>query len=781
MRTILKNLFYTFRRFFAANVLNIVGLALAFAAFYVIIAQVGYDYGYNRSIKDSGKVYCVTIGFDIPEMRNYGQTLPRPLAENMAKSSPHIIGYGLIGYSMTTTYKVDDKEFSLKMESGIRDYVSVFEPEMLSGTSQSLAESTSNVLISDSMAKRLFGTTDAVGKDIMQPLFDEQNLRLTVSGVYRDYPDNNFLHDVMFFNTNDNENSLNNWNYNLYIRIDDNANIAQIKEDMFKAIANTYNDDEDVSNVHVYMVSLNDLHFYQGEAENVQHSTAYMLICFSVLIVLIATINFMNFFLAETPMRLRSINTQKVLGATASRLRGGLLAEAVLISIVAFLLSLLVVVATADMGVQQLVQARLSLGSNVGLIVLLLVISIVVGLLAGAYPSYYVTSFPPALVLKGSFGLSPRGKTLRTLLVGVQFVISFVLVVFVGIMYMQSRYIFTSDYGYDKDQLIVATATPEVYKSRDAVCSELEAISGVEKASFSYQVINSGTNVQGWGRSYGTEHIEFRVLMGDQNYPDVLGLEITDGRGFNATDRNGCIMNEAARTNYPFLEIGGYIEGSDSLRIIGFCRNFIFSSFHTNDFDRPAAVVLNKDGSVYSIQNSIVNVRVSAGADMRAVRSAVQQTLEQFTPNHDFNVRFIDQVLEINYQEETLFIRQVLLFSLLAIVISIIGVFGLTMFESEYRRKEIGIRKVLGSTTAQIVGMFCRRYTYILLVCFVIAAPVGYIIGRRWLESFAVKAAISPLIFAAALLLMALITFATVTLQSWKNANANPVDSIKTE
>lgn len=785
MKTTIRNFVYTFRKFFLANVLNIIGLSVAFAAFYVIMAQVAYDYGYDRSIKDSDKVYLVTFTFSDPEYGTFGNTMPRPLAENIVKSSPHIVAFGLRNYESSITLRVGENEFKPQSVHGIKDYVSVYQPDMLSGTAASLGESDNNVLISESQALRFFGTVDALNKSLQQVRNNGRAKDLVVTGVFRDYPENSSFHDAVFMTSNENEGQWNNWNYRLYIRLDDNSNLEQVRSELQNSILTTLNKqygDEMAGENTVQLTSLNDMHFMTGTySREISHSSVYMLVCFSLLTVFIAAVNFMNFFLAETPMRLRSINTQKVLGATAAQLRGGLLAEAVMISLLSFLLSLVLVTVAADMGVQQLVQATLRLGSNIGLIATLLGVALLVGLLAGAYPSHYVTSFPPALVLKGSFGLSPRGKVLRTALVAVQFVISFALVLFIGIMLLQSRYIYTSDYGYDKDQLIVADGTPEIVKSSAAVKDRLRSISGVECVSFSYQTVNSMDGIMHFSRGEGEKRMEYDVLWGDSDYPAVMGLKIAEGRTFSETDRDVVIFNEAARKKYTFMEQTNSYTG-DSLLVVGFCENFRYKSFRTEDLDEPLAIILIRDGNKqYTLTLDCINVRVSAGADLRAVRSGIQRALEEFTPNHDFNVRFMDQVLEQTYKSDTLFIKQVLLLSLLAVAISVVGVFGLTMFESEYRRKEIGIRKVLGSTTVQIVQMLCRRYALILVGCFAIAAPAGYIVGTRWLESFAVKTQITPLLFVAAFVLIAVITFATVALQSWKTANANPVESIRTE
>ena len=202
-----------------------------------------------------------------------------------------------------------------------------------------------------------------------------------------------------------------------------------------------------------------------------------------------------------------------------------------------------------------------------------------------------------------------------------------------------------------------------------------------------------------------------------------------------------------------------------------------------NDYSQPLAFFVA--GSDYKDRwwkwQQTINVRVSAGVNKIAIIQSLQKTMEKFTPGHDFNFRFMDEVLDANYRNELRFTKQILLFSLIAIAISLTGVFGLTMFESEYRRKEIGIRKIMGSSTKQILYMFNRRYILILTGCFIVAAPFGWWIGQHWLQGFAEKTPVTPWIFILSFLLVTLITMTTITVQSWKNANENPVNSIKTE
>jgi putative ABC transport system permease protein len=488
----------------------------------------------------------------------------------------------------------------------------------------------------------------------------------------------------------------------------------------------------------------------------------------------------MNFSLAETPMRLRSINTQKVLGASTFSLRMYLLLESVLVCVCGFLLSLLWLYLLQDTSLNTLVASDLSLVNHPVLLASLGGIAVLMGLLAGAYPSYYVTSFPPALVLKGSFGLSPKGKMLRTFLVCFQFFVSFMLIIAVGIMFLQSRYIRHSDYGYDKSVVLVGNLPYELLDRRETFVSELSGLSGVEGVSISQFILNSSDSYMNWGRGQGENNIYFACFPVDYRYLSVLGIKITEGRDFKAGDGDVYIFNEAARKKYPWMKVDEPATPGD-YPVVGFCENIRFSSFRNNDAVEPMAFFIYGKNHVDWDANNILNIRVAPGVDKVDMLHRLAEVTEKMAPGTDFRFRFMDEVIDQNYHQELRFTRQILLFSLIAIVLSMIGVFGLTLFESEYRRKEIGIRKIMGSSTGEILYMFTKRYFVMLVVCFVLAVPFGWWIGHDWLESFSDKTPIRAWVFVASFLLVSLITVLTVTFQCWKNANENPVRSIKTE
>ncbi len=794
MKTIIRNFTSMFRKFVSASLLNLLGLSLAFASFFVIMTQVNYDLGYNKSFTEHEKLFRLTLKLG-PGMEDYGVTLPRPLVEQLAAASPHIKGYGIEeGWTRIDQFMLGDQEYSLNLVYGINDFMSVFKPTVICGDLKGLNQ-LGNIVLPRSEAMRIFGTANAVGKTMKYKW--EDSWIYNVCAVIEDYPENNFLHGNSFIGTISNEGNYRNWNYQAYIRVDDSANLPNVITAMRQKAIELFKDDFDMKTkqeeeaLQVVLTPIADTHFAKDlskdspNIKSVSRSSVYLLICFSLLIVVIAAVNFMNFTLAETPLRIRSINTQKVLGASTASLRGSLLAEAVIISLLAFVGAMAMVYVAHDLGLQELVQGSILLQDNLWLAGVTLLISIVVGLLAGAYPSYYVTSFPPALVLKGSFGLSPKGRILRTSLICLQFVVSFMLVIGVGIMYLQSYLIFHTDYGFDKDEVMVVPTAPDTRNHADAIDADLRKIPGIEGACLAQSVLGSNDRYQTWGRGEGDKHMTFTCVFVDWRFLSVMGIDIVEGRNFRQTDGDVYIFNESAKKKYPWLAVDKPINDED-MPVVGFCEDIKYTTLRVDDSQQPIAfVVPSRDGYFKGdFWRNYLLVRVAKGMDKREAKEKVLKVILKYEHENKPDIsdlRYVDDVLEESYQQERLFTQQILLFSLLAILISIIGVFGLTMFESEYRRKEIGIRKVFGSSTKEILMMFWRRYLYILLGCFVVAAPIGYLVGQHWLEGFAVRTSVSPLLFLVSFLLITLITMLTVTYQSWKNANENPINSIKTE
>lgn len=522
---------------------------------------------------------------------------------------------------------------------------------------------------------------------------------------------------------------------------------------------------------------------HDKEIDRGKKSVYYILWLAFVLLLLIALINFTNFSMAQAPMRLRSINTRKVMGEGNGMLRFQLETEGTIVSIFAFVVSLLLASCIGQWEyIGEYTHGSLAVADNLDIVLLLAVASILVGVFSNFYSARYITSFQPALVLKGNFGLNPKGRLLRQLLVGLQLVMAFVMVVFVGIIYCQRDYIYNSDYGYDKDELLIANLSGMPNEQHDALRSELGQINGVENVAFSQFILGESDIHMSWGRGNGDDQFYFVAWPVDWNFLRTLGIDVIEGRDFKETDSDVYIINEAMKKKYPKIEMDKPLYDGD-LTVLGVCNNFRASTMRIDSNEEALAFVIY--GETYASWGNplhIMYVRLSANTDKVALRQKVSQTVNKFfqgdaTPE----VKFMDDLLEQTYKDEMRFMTQIEVSTLLAFLITIIGVFCLTMFETEYRRKEIAIRKVMGSSVGEVLSLFTRRYAIPLIISFVIAAPTGYYISEKWLQNFAEHTPIYWWLFPVAFLVVSMIVQLTVIIQCWRVATMNPTESIKTE
>lgn len=581
-----------------------------------------------------------------------------------------------------------------------------------------------------------------------------------------------------------------NQNYFFFFRLDDPSNAADVRSNFKKNFDASQQFGKDFNwekgGLELMMTPLPELHFLTNVSYDsmpkASRQTVRVLFAIAFIILLIAGINFTNFSTALTPMRIKSINTQKVLGSPDSVLRTGLLLEAVIVSILAYLISLGLLFIAGLSFITSLVDADMAFSAQSAIIIITAVIAVVVGVLAGIYPACYITSFPPALVLKGSFGLSPKGRILRSTLVSIQFVASFILIIGSLFMFLQNRYMQNTPLGYDKDELIVIELNNKINENRSVLVSEVKSFSGIEDITYAEQVLSSRDYYMGWGRTFKDKDINFQCIPVSPSFLRVMGITVTDGRDFRDEDDlkdTGCyIFNEKAREMYE-LELGDKIEKDE---IIGFIPNVKFASFR-NEVSPMTFYVWGKYrwGSEGDKYYNAAYVKVKAGSDLRAAMKHIKASLTKIDPVYPFKTSFYNEILQRTYEKELKISNLITLFSVIAIFISIVGVFGLVVFESEYRRREVAVRKVLGSSTSQILVLFNKGYLFILIICFILAAPVAFYGVYRWLENFAYRTPMYWWVFLVSFILVSIITFITVTFQNWHVANSNPVDSMKTE
>ena len=795
MKLMIRNLLYLFKRFKTAVVLNLFGLTIAFAAFLLIVMQVDYEMNYDAMHSKSGRTFRLEA--------NHGEFEHNAIhclmfSDAFVNSSAHITDYSYRypfygGERYCQIDEVDDqgeaKVFKENFQLCLPNISDVFDFHMKEGSVECLSIPGS-VLIPESVAKRLFDKQSAIGKRIRmsgssgwQPV---STTILTIGGVYKDFPGNTTVQNRIYVPMDQLDLLKSSWQMyanEIYVTLDDPLNKEEVLDHFNKTFDFAKSQMGSAQEIALRLTPLKDVYYTHDTTFDFNpkghRETNYVLLGIAFLILFIAGINFTNLTTSLIPLRLKTINTHRVLGCSIYKLRAISLIESIVICLISYILALFIVNDLSYTPIANWVDADIRLSQYKGLILLTALIAILTGCLAGLYPAIRSTSYAPALVLKGSFGLSPKGKKVRVALIGFQYTVSIALIIVTLFMGLQNHFMTSSEQlGFNKDQVAIVNLIPEIYaKHKPQYIQKLKDYPGIEDVAFSvYELSKEDDMIDLEYARHEDKDVFFKVFYASENFLSVMDIQVEEGRDFTREDLNKAqsdyIINPAAERDFH-LHPG---DRFNDRTVLGVSKDFRFNSCRIAS--SPFVFALNND-----IPNPklVSYIRFNSKTNLQEAVAHVRETLKEIDPTFPFEISFYNTILNNLYQKEQTLGKLISLFGIMAILISIVGVFGLVLFETQYRRKEIGIRKINGATTGQILLMFNKTYIRIVSVCFIISIPIAWMGTQQWLENFAYKTPLHLWVFIVAFLIILSVTIGTVTFRNWQAANENPVNSVKSE
>ena len=802
MKIALKNFLMTLKRYKVASFLNIAGLTLAFAAFYVIASQVIYSLTYNRSLKDSERTYYVA------ELQRWNDewslNCPNPLCYEVADIMPEVEAIASMQpYQFPTKVyaKINDYHYE-KFPYGITNcnfsITDVFDFNVISGNINDFNVRDA-VIVSESAAK-LMGVE--VGSQIYTEGGDRNDNGIpenpfTVVAIFENFEDNTSLSNRHIFLNDERKDGMtnNSWNYRVIVRLADESFedkfIEMFQRQYFEwcmiqtqEYVEQYGTDEEKASyeeelekikenntgkvvgdmaLDIRLISFEDL-YYETEVSGNSLSQTLVMIAIALVIVVVAFINFVNFFMALVPVRMRAVNICKVFGAGQGTLRWNFVFEAIGLVIIALMFALYLILGLKDTFISNYVTCSLDFSDNVVTIIMVIVIAVAIAVIAAIYPAFYITKFNASMAVKGGFAQSKSGRSIRSILISTQFIVSMILMIVASVFFLQYRYMIKYDLGVDKENVLTFSADIPAHQGETFI-NKIESHAQIKEVTASlsaffgeYSSIN--------GRIIGDESYIINVWYVRHNLPEFFKMNITHGDKLRQPNKD-VLINSYVNKGVG-LNIGDFIdEGYEIKGIVDNIYNLSLKDGHVNS-------------AYYCSENyNWFYIRTHENADIEEVSDFIKRSVKEIAPNaYEPKIEYLDDNLKRIYgdvKKQTILIG---VFALIAIVISLMGIFGIVLFETQHRRREIGIRKVYGATTENVINMFARRYAVIVVICFVVAAPIAWFVSSRWLEQFANRIAMPLWVYALVLIVVLVVTMTIVILRSWKAANENPIDSV---
>ncbi len=791
------------------SIINVLGLAIGLTCFITIGMYVLDELSYDKYNKFSDRIFRINSDIRFGGTDLIMAVSADPMGATLKKDYPQVEEFTRIYNSEGAKLIKKGTEFINEARVTYVDstFFSVFTLPAIAGDARTALNEPNTVVVTESTAKKYFGTTDILGKPI-ETNDGGQNI-FKVTAVIKDVPLNSHFNFDFFFSMDNVEYGFGNFlshNFHTYLLLKEGADYKDFTK-IFAEVIDKYiipqakafmniesiKDFEKSGNKLAYsLIPVTDIHLKSARGVelnpngNIQYVYIFSAVAFFIL--LIACINFMNLSTASSGGRAKEIGIRKVLGTEKKSLLGQFLVESTLMSYIAMAIAILL----TWIGISwfnELSGKQLTLLTYSGqpiYLLLLILLPIPIGFLSGIYPAFFLSSFQPIVVLKGKMPSGFKKSNLRSLLVVFQFCASIILIFGTIIIYRQLNFIQTTKIGFNKDQVIVVDNSGMPSQNRLVFNEEISKLSGVQSASFAgyLPVSNSSRSDNTWStEAVMNEQNGFNMQNWniDYNYISTLGMEMVSGRNFSkefGSDSSAIIINEKAASLLGAENPVGKIlyssdrDGKPAARtIIGVVKNFNFESLRKNIGPLCFQLGNNRWASAFKVN----------GSEAPALVKNIESSFKKWAPGMPFSYQFLDESFDAMYREEQRVGNVALTFSLLAIFIACLGLFGLTTFIAERRTKEIGIRKVLGANVSGIMTMLSKDFVKLVAIAALIAFPFGYYLMNNWLHDYENRISLQWWMFAFAGGVTIIIALLTVSIQAIKSALANPIKSLRTE
>lgn len=787
-------------RYKTYTVINVLGLAVGITCCVLIMLFVRSEFSYDRFNTKADRIYRAWQDekFQGQEFKNTVTSIP--MGPAMQSSFPEVESMCRV-YTSNTLIKINNNSFNENVTMVDSTLFKIFDFKLIGGNSNDPFPTTNSVIVTPKIAKKYFGDENAMGESFEIQLGDTKQL-FTVAGIAEPAPEESSIkYDILFPYSNAklifSERMLRSW-FNVfnetYVLLHKDVSVTSLAKKFQPMLKKQLGEDYGSEEFNIYLQPLTTIHLDNSLPAGIQPVSnpkySYILATIGILILLVACINFITLSIGRSTTRALEVGVRKALGAERKQLIKQFWGEALLVTLISVVIGLSAVVVLLK-PFNQIINRHLVYHFDPLFIFFCILLIGIIALIAGIYPAIILSGFNPIEVLKGKLKMKDNAGLLRKSLIVGQFVASIVMIICTIVIGKQMNYLQSKDLGYKKDHVIVVPTN-----KRRAEGYPLAQLYKMELSKYP-QVINATASVFSFSETpwvnlgYSDDeknYHNFQYNEVDASFIETMQIPILQGRGFqNAADtNNSIIVNEALIKEYGIKDPIGKKFGKYSQQIIGVTKDFNYESLHNKIAPLVLSLKLDtiaRQSNDISFANSPqprISVRMKAG-NLQDNIAILKKAWQAIAPNQDFEYHFLDESLASAYEQEQKSATVVKIASGLSIFIACMGLFGLATLTVTRRTKEIGIRKVLGANTAQMVKLLSKDFLLLIVAAAFIAFPVAWWTMTKWLSDFAYRTSISWWIFAIAGFVSLLIAFVTISTQAVKAAMMNPVKSLRTE